>query len=296
MRKHLTDARWLAWYMLGPALLIYVLFAVYPAVNVLYLSFVKWNGLDPVKEFVGLENYRYIFRNDPVFWKAFNNTLIWTFLSLIFPPAIGFVFALALNQRIWGRASLRAVFYLPVIIASIAVATMWRWMYDPFFGVVNWTLTNLGLDFLIQDWLGDGKVALYSIFVAFVWQTVGTCMVLFLAGLQSVDMTLVEAARIDGANRWNVFRHVTLPAITGTIGVVLVLTVINSLKAFDIVYGMSGGGIFEDTQILALWSFVQSMNIFDFGRGSAIAVVLVFISLLVIVPYMFWLSVRRNKA
>ncbi|MDR1519083.1 MAG: sugar ABC transporter permease [Planctomycetota bacterium] len=296
MRRRLIDAKWLAVYMLGPALLIYLVFAVYPSVNVLYLSFVKWNGLDPEKVFVGLENYRYIFQNDPVFWKAFNNTMIWTFLSLVFPPLIGFVLALALNQRIWGRSALRAIFYMPVIIASIAVATMWRWMYDPFYGVINWTLSHLGLDFLIQDWLGDGDIAIYSIFVAFVWQSVGTCMVLFLAGLQNVSLTLIEAARIDGASRWNVFRHVTLPAVSSTIAIVLVLTVINSLKAFDIVYGMSGGGIFEDTQILALWTFVQSMNIFDFGRGSAIAVILILLSMVVVVPYMFWLDTRRNKA
>ena len=126
-------------------------------------------------------------------------------MSVIFPPAIGFALALALNQNIPGRGPLRALFYMPVIIAPIAVATMWRWMYDPFFGLFNAALTALGLQGLIQDWLGDRNVALYSMFVAYVWQTVGFSLVLFLAGLQNVSQTLVEASRIDGAGRFQVF-------------------------------------------------------------------------------------------
>ena len=110
---------------------------------------------------------------------------------------------------------------MPVIIAPIAVATMWRWMYDPFFGLFNAALTGLGLDGLIQDWLGDRNVALYSMFVASVWQTVGFSLVLFLAGLQSVSPTLIEASRVDGASRFQIFRYVTLPALRPSITIVL---------------------------------------------------------------------------
>ena len=119
-------------------------------------------------------------------------------------------------------------------------------------------------------------------------------MVLFLAGLQSVDKTLVEAARIDGAGRLNVFRFVTLPAITTTITIVLVLSIISSLKAFDIVYGLTGGGPAQSTQMLALWAFTQSMQIFDFGRGSAISVVLLLITLAVVIPYLRWTQKREE--
>ena len=125
-------------------------------------------------------------------------------MSVIFPPAIGFALALALNQNIPGRSPLRALFYMPVIIAPIAVATIWRWMYDPFFGLFNAILTALGLQGLIQDWLGDRNVALYSMFVAYVWQTVGFSLVLFLAGLQGVSQTLIEASRVDGADAFQV--------------------------------------------------------------------------------------------
>lgn len=294
-RAIFSDTRTQAVLLLGPALVIYVVFAVFPMLDVIWLSFFKWNGLDPVKTYVGTTNYVDVFTKDPVFWVAFRNTMIWTALSVIIPPMIGLALALGLNQPIFGRNSLRAIYYLPVIIAPIAVATMWRWMYDPFFGLFGQIMTSLGFGTLVPDWLGNRNIALYSAFAAYVWQSVGFSMVLFLAGLQGVDRSLVEAARIDGAGRWSVFRYVTLPALRTTLTIVLVLAIISSLKAFDIVYGLTGGGPAQSTQMLALWAFTQSMQIFDFGRGSAISVVLLGVTLAVVIPYMRW-SQKREEA
>ncbi|MBB4254945.1 MULTISPECIES: carbohydrate ABC transporter permease [Rhizobium] len=288
LRQSTHDPRMQALILLVPALAIYAVFALYPMLNVVILSFQKWNGLDPNRQFVGLANYSAIFTKDPVFWVAFRNTVIWTVMSLIFPPLVGLLLALSLNQKIFGRNGLRAIFYLPVIIAPIAVATMWKWMYDPFFGLFAQLLTSWGMQVWIKDWLGNKDIALYSVFVAYLWQTVGFSMVLFLAGLQNVSQTLVEAARIDGAGRWAVFKHVTLPALRPTITIVLVLSVISSLKAFDIVYGLTGGGPAQSTQMLALWAFTQAMQIFDFGRGAAISVVLLLITMAVVIPYLRW--------
>lgn len=280
------------WVMLAPALAVYLLFAVYPMFDVVVMSFSKWNGLTPDAPFVGFDNYRFVLTSDPVFWGAFRNTLWWTVLALIIPNLISFGLALALNQALPGRASLRVVFYLPVIIASIAVATIWKWMYDPFFGLFNSLLTSWG--FQAWDWLGDRKIALWSVFAAHVWQSVGFGMVLFLAGLQSVSTTLVEAARIDGAGRWAVFRHVTLPALRPTIAVVLVLSLINSLKAFDIVYGMTGGGPAQSTQMLAMWAYSQAMQLGDFGKGAAISVILLLMTLAVVIPYLRWMMQNQE--
>ncbi|MGO4113991.1 carbohydrate ABC transporter permease [Rhizobium ruizarguesonis] len=288
LRQSTHDPRVQALILLVPALAIYAVFALYPMLNVVILSFQKWNGLDPNRQFVGIANYQAIFTKDPVFWVAFRNTVIWTMMSLIFPPMIGLLLALSLNQKIFGRNGLRAIFYLPVIIAPIAVATMWKWMYDPFFGLFSQLLTSWGMQGWINDWLGNRDIALYSVFVAYLWQTVGFSMVLFLAGLQNVSQTLAEAARIDGAGRWKVFKHVTLPALRPTITIVLVLSVISSLKAFDIVYGLTGGGPAQSTQMLALWAFTQAMQIFDFGRGAAISVVLLLITMAVVIPYLKW--------
>jgi raffinose/stachyose/melibiose transport system permease protein len=280
--------------LLAPALIVYLLFAVYPMVDVIRMSFASWNGLNPQAKFVGLANYRAILTQDPVFWGALWNTLIWTALAVIVPNLISFGLALALNQNIPGKSSLRVIFYLPVIIASIAVATIWKWMYDPFFGLFNGMLTYWGLDGWIMDWLGDKTVALWSVFVAHVWQSVGFSMVLFLAGLQSVSATLIEAARIDGAGRWGVFKYVTLPALGPTITVVFVLSLINSLKAFDIVYGMTGGGPAQSTQMLAMWAYTQSMQLGVFGRGAAVSVVLLLITLVIVIPYMRWMFKREE--
>lgn len=294
MNRLRTDARVQGLIFLAPATLIYAVFAIWPMVDVVILSFQEWNGLDPERVFVGVDNFRDIFTRDPVFWVAFRNTVIWTVLSLIFPPAIGLALALGLNQAIFGRGTLRAIYYLPVIIAPIAVATMWRWMYDPFFGLFSQLLADWGLQAWTPDWLGDSDIALYSVFVAYVWQSVGFSMVLFLAGLQGIDASLVEAARIDGAGRFQIFRHVTLPALRMTITIVLVLTFISSLRAFDIVYGLTGGGPAQSTQILALWAFTQAMQIFDFGRGSAISVVLLLVTIAIVIPYLRWTRKRED--
>ena len=281
------------WLFLAPALAVYSVFAIWPMIDVTLMSFQKWNGLDPTRPFVGLSNYNYVLRLDPVFWTAFANTVKWTFLSLIFPPAIGLALAIGLNRELMGRSTLRAIYYLPVIIAPIAVATMWRWMYDPFFGLFAQLLNSAGLAQYTPDFLGDKNIALYSVFVAHVWQQVGFSMVLFLAGLQGVDKSLVEAAQLDGAGRWHLFRYVTLPALMPTLTIVLVLSLIHSLKAFDIVYGLTGGGPAESTQMLALWAFTQSMQVFDFGRGGAISVVLLIVTIAIVVPYLRWSQKRE---
>jgi raffinose/stachyose/melibiose transport system permease protein len=296
MAKLSLSPRSEGWLMLAPALAVYLLFAVYPMLDVVHMSFARWNGLTPDAPFVGFENYRAVLTEDTVFWGALRNTVIWTALAVTLPNLISFGLALALNQNIPGRSPLRVVFYLPVIIASIAVATIWKWMYDPFFGLFNGVLTTWGLQGWIFDWLGDRNVALMSVFVAHVWQSVGFSMVLFLAGLQSVSTTLIEAARIDGAGRWGVFRHVTLPALKPTITIVLVLSLINSLKAFDIVYGMTGGGPAQSTQMLAMWAYGQAMQLGDFGKGAAISVILLGITLVIVIPYLRWMLKSQEAA
>jgi raffinose/stachyose/melibiose transport system permease protein len=278
-----------------PALVIYGLFALYPMVDALWLSFFDWDGVSADREWVGLENYVQIFTRDPVFWTAVQNSLIWVVLSLIIPTAIGLAFAVALDQRLRGRNVLRAALYLPAIIASIAVATMWSWMYNPIFGLVNATMEAIGLESLIQDWLGDPDIALYSVLVAYVWQSTGVAMVLFLAGLQNVPAELKEAARVDGANHWRIFRAVTFPALMPTFVVVTVLSIISSLKVFDLVYGMTGGGPAQSTQVLALWSYTQSFRLHDYGNGMAVAMVLLVVTLVVVVPYYAWIG-RRDEA
>ncbi|TXR55770.1 carbohydrate ABC transporter permease [Quadrisphaera setariae] len=278
---------------LVPAAGLYVAFLVYPMLDAVRLSFFSWNGFRTSEpEFVGLRNYVRMLTNDPVFYTALSNSVIWVVLSLLVPMLLGLLLALALNRRMIGRNLFRSVFYIPAVFASITVAAMWRWIYNPTVGSLNQFLEAVGLASWQQQWLGDPKIALYSVFVASVWQGVGFSLVLFLAGLQQVPAELVDAARVDGANRWQVFKAVTIPALRPTTAVVIILTIINSLKVFDLIVGMTGGGPAQSTQVLALWSYQQSFSNHDFGQGGAIATVLLVLSLCLVVPYL----VRTLKA
>lgn len=278
-----------------PALTLYGYFIVYPMIESVRLSFHKWTGFRTDEQvFVGLDNYVRMFTADPVFWRALQNSVVWVVLSLLLPMGLGLLLALGLNRKMAGRNVMRSVFYIPSVFASITVAAMWRWIYNPTLGLINQTLRELGLGEWALTWLGDPKIALYSVFVASIWQAVGFPMVLFLAGLQTVPPELVEAARIDGASAWGVFVHVTLPALKPTTVVVVILTIINSLKVFDLIVGMTGGGPAQSTQVLALWSYTQSFSNHQFGAGGAVATVLLILSLCLVVPYMAW-SMRGEK-
>lgn len=278
-----------------PGVGLYAFFIAYPMLDSIRLSFFRWSGFrteEPV--FVGLENYVRLFTQDPVFWRAFVNSVIWVVLSLLIPMVGGLILAMGLNQKLVGRNLMRSIIYIPSVFASITVAAMWRWIYNPTLGLVNQVLESIGLGSWAQTWLGDPKIAIYSVFVASVWQAVGFPMILFLAGLQSVPPELVDAAKIDGANAWQVFRNVTLPALRPTTIVVVILTIINSLKVFDLIVGMTGGGPAQSTQVLALWSYTQSFSNNRFGDGGAVATVLLIVSLCLVIPYMAW-SMRGER-
>jgi raffinose/stachyose/melibiose transport system permease protein len=281
---------------LAPALAAYVVFVVGPMVESVRLSFFEWSGFQGApQEFVGIKNYVRIFTQDPVFWTAFSNTIIWVVLSLIIPVGLGLAMAMVLNRPLFGRNTFRSIFYIPGVIAPIAIANMWRWMYNPNYGIGASLAETFNAPWLAEiQWLGDKNIALYAIFAAFVWQIAGTNMVLFLAGLQSVSVEHVEAAKLDGANAWQVFRNVTLPALRPTTVIVVVLTIINSIKVFDLIVGMTGGGPAQSTQVLALWSYSQSFGNHNYGMGNAIATVLLIITLVIVVPYMVW-TARSEK-
>ncbi|MCA4133399.1 carbohydrate ABC transporter permease [Arthrobacter sp. M4] len=275
---------------LAPALAAYVVFVIAPMISAVRLSLYQWSGYntDP-QVFVGFKNYIRLFTQDPVFWTSVQNTVVWVILSLIIPTTLGLVMALALNQPLVGRNLFRSVFYIPGVLAPIAVANMWRWMYNPNYGVFSEISKTLHIgDGSGVTFLSDPKVAIYAVFAAFVWQVAGLNMVLFLAGLQGVSKELVESARLDGANNWQVFRNVTLPALRPTVVIVMVLTIVHSIKVFDLIVGMTGGGPAQSSQVLALWSYTQSFLNHDFGLGNAVATVLLVVTLVLVVPYLIW--------
>jgi len=270
---------------LAPALFFYVGFLVYPMLSSLWISFFDWDGLSPTKTFVGLDNYLKLFFNDEVARRALWNNVLWTIASLIVPTGLGLSFALALNRNVPGTTAFRAVFYSPAVLPLVAVGLIWSWMYNPQFGAVNVFLKEIGLGAIARGWLSDFNTALPAAFLTSVWANAGLPMVLYLAGLQSINREFYDAAKIDGAGPLQAFRHITLPGLSETHVIVLSLAVIQAFKVFDLIYVMTYGGPGQSTQVLGTWMYFQSFQYYHAGYGAAIAWVIAAIVLVIAVPY-----------
>lgn len=267
----MAQRAWKPWLFLAPALIIYLIVIFVPSIYTFYLSFFNWNGVSPQKTFVGLSNYIQLLTKDNVFQLALKNNLLWTIASLVFIMGFGFALALLLNRKLKGRVAFRGIFYFPFLLSGIVVATGWSWMYNPTNGFVNKLLASIGLESWTHAWLAEPKTALPAVFIAALWQGVGQPMVLFLAGLQTIPADPYEAAIIDGAKSHQRFRYITLPLLRETFVIVFATTMIGSMKVYDIIYGMTGGGPAESTQVLSSWMYYQTFKFANIGTGSAIS-------------------------
>lgn len=280
------DWSWLLpWAFLAPVLLIYVVVVVYPMAYSAYLSFFKWDGVAPTKQFVGLQNYFTLLFNDKVFWTALLNNAIWLVAALLIPTSIGLGLALLLNKGFRGSSIYRSVFYFPAILSLAVVGLIWNWIYLPDIGLINQLLGGLGLQSLQHNWLSDPNLALYAVMVAAAWNAAGLPMLLFLAGLQTINPEILEAAQVDGAGPVRRFLSVTFPLLRETTLIVLAITAINSLKVYDIIYAMTYGGPANSTQVLSTWMYFLTYNYNSVGQGTAIAVILFLLTLIFAIPY-----------
>ena len=269
---------------LFPALFIYIIVVVFPTVYSLFLSFCDWNGLG-AKKFVGLKNYIQLFTSDSVFYTALRNNIIWIILTICLTVLLALLLALVLNRSFRGRIVYRAIFYFPYMLSWIIVGIIWKWMYNPNFGLINQVLGMVGLDSLKGAYLSNTKMALYCVFIAALWQGLGQPMLYFLAGLQTLPNDILEAAKIDGAGKFNLFFRVIVPMLKETFVIVLATQIIASMKVYDIVYVMTDGGPANSTKTLATYMYNQTFTYSNLGVGSAIATVMVLIMMVVIVPY-----------
>ena len=280
MKKKSGSAPYL---FLLPALVIYLSVIIFPVGYSLYISFLSGNGISDMK-FAGAGNYVKMFQ-DPVFWTAFRNTIIWIVLTVLITMTVSLLLAVLLSSAFKGRTFFRAFFYFPSVIAAIAVAIIWRWIYNPQMGFVNQFCKALGLNFS-QTWLSNEKTALIALFIASLWQAVGQPMILFIAGLQSVSPEVLEAADIDGATPSQKFFRVTIPLMKDTFVMVTCTLVIAAMKVYDVVKGLTDGGPNNSTQVLASYMYDQVFKYNNIGYGTAIAIFMVVIMMFVIVPYL----------
>src|SRR5215469_4321126 len=282
--------RFLPWVLLTPALAIYSVVVVYPMAYSAYLSLFRWDGISPTKVFVGLQNYVTLFTENAVFWIALKNNAIWLVAALLLPTSIGLGLALLLNSRFRGSHIFRSIFYFPAVLSLAVVGFIWTWIYHPELGLLNQALGALGLKVLTRNWLADPNIALYPVIIAATWSAVGLPMLLFLAGLQTIPEEMHEAAKVEGANRVQVFVYITFPLLRETTLIVLAITAINALKAYDIIYAMTNGGPANKTQLLSTWMYFLTYNYNQVGLGTAIAVVLFSLTLIFAIPYIRFMT------
>jgi len=272
------------WSFLIIPLVLYLVWVIGPMLYTFYLSLTKWDGLgDPV--FHGFKNFGRMMRDD-VFWLSLKNNAIWIAFFITVPVVLGLALAMVLNRDIPWSKGFKVAFYSPMVLSLVVCGLVWGWLYNPTMGLINSVLRLIGLESLARGWLSDPDLVLGAIINVAIWRQVGYVMILFLAGLQSVDPFLVEASKIDGANAWQTFINVILPQLRPITVVVVVISIIDSLRAFDLVSVMTRGGPFNQSSVLANYMYIQSFNNYRMGYGASISVVLFLISLIFIMIYL----------
>lgn len=264
-------------YFVLPAFLLYCLFFAYPFFATIYLSFTSWNGVaEPV--FTGLQNYQRLLA-DPLMWKSLWHNLIWVFWGTIAPIAIGLVLSVVLWTGVRGAIVFRTVYFLPMVLSPVVVGVIWGWIYNPLFGILNRGLRSIGLGAIAMGWLGEPATALYAILLTAVWTYIGFCVVVIFSGLQKVDSELVDAARVDGANVRQRFRHVIVPQIRSVLTMVIVYTVIGGFNVFDVVFVMTRGGPANASEVIATYTYKASFVNGEVGYGAALSMVMTTVAL-----------------
>jgi multiple sugar transport system permease protein len=264
-------------------LALFLMWVIGPMLYSFYLSMTNWDGVSPPK-FIGLRNYIRLF-DDPILYTALLNNLKWLVSFITAPVLAGLALAMVLNRDIPGARVIKAAFYSPYILSSVVVGLIFGWMYHPAGGLLNASLKALGLGSLTLGWLSDPTLATWCIIAAAVWRQVGYIMTLYLAGLQGVDPTLLDASRVDGCTSWQSFRHVIWPLLSPVTVVVVVISIIDSLRSFDLVFVMTRGGPGNASSVLANFMYIEAFNNYKMGYGAAIAVILFLISAVFIFIY-----------
>jgi len=280
----------LAGVLLAPTLIILALFIAYPFVLGIWLA-VSDKVVGRPGAFVGLENFR-VNLNDAIFIRAFQNTFVYTFIATILKLALGMATALLLNHHFRFKRIVRASMLLPWIVPTVLSTLAWQWMFDATFSVFNWMLMNAGLISKRILWLGDGTLAMGCLIAVNVWRGMPFFAITLLAGLQTVNPDLHEAAEIDGANAWQRFWRVTLPLIKPIMLVVVLFSMIATFADFQLIYVLTRGGPYSSTHVFGTYAYEIAMRAAKLGQGASISLSL-FPFLVVVIVFQLW-YIRRS--
>ena len=270
----------------APAVLIFTIFYIFPFFEIFNLSLHEWNGIDRAREFVGMRNFAELMK-DAIWWKSLWNATYITFIALTFQNALAFALALACDREIKMRRFYRVVFFIPPVLSEVVVGSIWRWILNSgmqngeYYGLLNYFLVESGLSHMVRNWLSDPETALTCIAVVHSWKGFGWGFIMLLAGLQTIDRQLYEAALVDGASGWQAFKHVTIPMMIPVILVVVILTVLGSMQVFVLIISMVGQGLVYHTEVPVTRILAAMQGTKQFGYACAMGVVFGFILILV---------------
>ena len=252
-----------------------------PVIQTVSWSFYRWDGFS-IPTWVGGENYTRLLA-DPVFHTALLNNGLWVIGMTLVPIVIGLPLAVVLDDKLRGSRVFASIFFLPIVLSFVVIGLMWSWLYQPD-GLFNDILARFGIQPI--QWLASETTAMPSVLLASMWRHAGYVMLIYLAGLKTVDPALLDAVRVDGANRWQSFWHVTFPSLAPVHVIVVVITIIDSLRAFDLTWVMTKGGPYNSSDVIATQMYRESVFNFIVGYGSAIATTLFALSLVFVVTYL----------
>lgn len=298
-RERLTSAPtllrrlWPGWNEYTPTIILFLLptlffmavFVVWPILSSFDLSFYEWNGIDPTREPVGLDNWIRLL-NDAIFRRAFGNNLVVVVLSIVVQQPIGMALAILLERGGRRFRLFKTVYFFPLLMSSVAVGILFKYVYDPSFGIVNGFLTGIGLPG--RNWLSDPGIVLFSVIAVICWQYIPFYMILYFAALTGIPEELREAALIDGATEAQYYRRIALPLLQGTVRTAVILSLIGSLKYFDLIWVMTEGGPNNASELMATYMYKKAFPSFEMGYGSAIASALFIIVMVIALSALFF--------
>ncbi len=282
---------WTPYLFLIAPLIIYFIWIIGPMLYTFYLSVTDWDGISPEAKYVGMRNFSSLFgsfgkRIPSAFEYSLINNLKWLLVFITIPVAIGLALAVILNNKLKGDRLFKLGIFLPQILSLPVIALLWNYgVYNPRAGLINSFLTTLG----VVDppaWLANKQLVIWAVIFAAAWRQIGYIMILYVAGLKNVDPTLLEAATVDGATAWQSFWRITFPLLAPVTTIVVVISIIDSLRSFDLVWVMTRGGPANSSSVLAVLMYIQAFNNYKMGLGAATAVVLFAISLVFIIAYL----------
>ena len=270
-------AEWSSLFFIAPAILLFLIFVVYPIFQTIWLSFWKWDRISP-GVWVGLDNYKKVLSN-PEIYSAFSHSLVFVLFYSLIPIAVGLLITLLLLRvKIRGESFFRAILFLPQIISTVVVAISWRWIYAAD-GPINALLAKLGAEKITTAWLGNFDTSLIAVGIIGTWINYGLAMILFLSGAQRISQDLLDADRIDGANMRQEFRYILIPSIKGEISIVLIITLTFALRNFDIVWNATQGGPGNSTNVPSLFIYKSAFVNRYVGEAAATSFLLAIVIL-----------------